>query len=89
MENRCKECGGKAFKGRVGIFEMMEMTDEFEKIILGSLSEAAMRQEAVRQGMITMFHDGIMKVIKGVISLEELLEVAKDQESKESENNNK
>jgi len=75
-ENPCKTCGGKAYKGRIGIFEMVEMTDEFEKIILGALSEAAMREEARRQGMITMFQDGILKVLKGVVSLEELLEIA-------------
>ena len=80
-ENPCKTCGGKAYKGRIGIFEMVEMTDEFEKIILGALSEAAMREEARRQGMITMFQDGILKVLKGVVSLEELLEVAQANES--------
>lgn len=80
-ENPCKTCAGKAYKGRIGIFEMMEMTDELEKIILGTLSEAAMREEAKRQGMITMFQDGIIKVLKGVVSLEELLEIAQADES--------
>ena len=81
LTNPCRICSGKAYKGRIGIFEMMEMTDEFEKIILGDLSEAAMREEAKRQGMITMFQDGILKVLKGVVSLEELLEVAQANES--------
>jgi len=76
IENPCKKCAGKAFKGRIGIFEMLEMTDEFEKIILGNLSESAMREEAKRQGMITMFQDGILKALKGVVSLAELLEAA-------------
>lgn len=80
-ENPCKTCSGKAYKGRIGIFEMMEMTDEFERIILGTLSEAAMREEAQRQGMITMFQDGILKVLRGVVSLEELLEVAQANDS--------
>ncbi|OGN06689.1 MAG: hypothetical protein A2750_02675 [Candidatus Yanofskybacteria bacterium RIFCSPHIGHO2_01_FULL_45_42] len=80
-ENPCKTCAGKAYKGRIGIFEMMEMTDELEEIILGTLSEAAMREEARRQGMITMFQDGIIKVLKGVVSLEELLEIAQANES--------
>ena len=75
-ENPCKVCGGKAFKGRIGVFEMLEMTDELEKIILGTISESATREEAKRQGMITMFQDGIIKVLKGFVSLEELLEVA-------------
>jgi type II secretory ATPase GspE/PulE/Tfp pilus assembly ATPase PilB-like protein len=76
----CKECGGKSYKGRIAIFEMLKMTDELEKIILGTLSEAAMRDEAMRQGMVTMFQDGILKVLEGVVSLEELLEVAQAQD---------
>ncbi|MBX4189996.1 Flp pilus assembly complex ATPase component TadA [Candidatus Parcubacteria bacterium] len=81
LENPCKKCGGKSFKGRIGIFEMMEMTPEFEQIILGNLSDTAMKAEAKRQGMITMFQDGILKVLQGTVSLEELLEVAQAGES--------
>lgn len=80
-ENPCRTCAGKAYKGRIGIFEMMEMTDQLEKIVLGTLSEAAMREEARRQGMLTMFQDGILKVLRGVVSLEELLEIAQANES--------
>lgn len=76
LENPCKKCGGKAFKGRIAIFEMLEMSDELEKIILGEISESSLRQEAKRQGMVTMFQDGILKVLKGIVSLEELLEIA-------------
>ena len=76
IENPCKKCGGKAFKGRIAIFELLEMSDELAKTILGAISEAALSQEAKRQGMITMFQDGILKVLKGVVSLEELLEIA-------------
>ncbi|OGI99806.1 hypothetical protein A3H53_01595 [Candidatus Nomurabacteria bacterium RIFCSPLOWO2_02_FULL_40_10] len=74
----CKKCSGKAFKGRIAIFEMLEMSDELEKIILGTLSEASLREEAKRQGMITMFQDGIIKVLKGIVSIDELLEVAQE-----------
>jgi type II secretory ATPase GspE/PulE/Tfp pilus assembly ATPase PilB-like protein len=75
-KNACKECGGKAFKGRIGIFEMLKMTDELERIILVTLSESALREEAARQGMLTMFQDGIIKVLEGTCSLQELIEVA-------------
>ena len=75
-EKGCKECKGKAYKGRIAIFEVLEMTDQLEEIILTSLSEASIRKEAQRQGMITMFQDGIIKTLDGIISLEELLEVA-------------
>ncbi len=81
LENPCKLCGGKAFKGRIAIFEMLEMTTDLENIILGNLSESSMREEAKRQGMITMFQDGILKVLKGVVSLEELLEVAQEEDT--------
>jgi type IV pilus assembly protein PilB len=81
LKNPCKVCNGKAYKGRMGIYEMMEMTEALEKIVLGVLSETAMKEEAKRQGMVTMYQDGIIKVLKGVISLEELLEVAQSGES--------
>lgn len=80
-ENPCKACGGKAYKGRIAIFEMIEMTEELEKIILTSISESAMKEEARRQGMINMFQDGIIKVLKGTVSLDELLEVAQSGDS--------
>lgn len=80
----CKECGGKAFKGRIAIFEMLHMTDELEGIILGNLSESALREEADRQGMVSMFEDGILKVLDGTCSLQELLEVAQAGEQEES-----
>src|SRR3989339_571633 len=77
----CKTCNGKAFKGRIGIFEMMEMTPELEKIILGTISETVIAQEARRQGMITMFQDGILKVLRGLVSMEDLLEEAQAEDS--------
>jgi type IV pilus assembly protein PilB len=80
-ENACKDCGGKAFKGRVGIYEMLEMTSQLEAIILGNVSETAMREEGKRQGMVTMFQDGIIKVLQGTVSFEELLEVAQSGDS--------
>lgn len=75
-ESGCSECKGKAYKGRIAIFEVFEITDGVEKITLSGLSEAALREEANRQGMLTMFEDGILKVLDGIVSLEELLEVA-------------
>lgn len=76
----CKECGGKAYHGRIAIFEILAMTDELERIILGELSEAKIRAEGQRQKMISMFQDGVIKVLKGITSLEELLQVAQEQQ---------
>jgi type IV pilus assembly protein PilB len=77
----CKECNGKSYKGRIAIVETMAMTDGVERIILGNISEEELHKEAKAQGMITMYQDGIIKVLHGVTSLDELLQVA--QESQE------
>ena len=65
----------KGTRGRIGVFEILIMTPELEKIILTAPSDAAIAEEARRQGMVTMRQDGIQKVLKGTIGLEELLEV--------------
>ena len=85
IQNPCKECGGKAYKGRIAVFEMLEMTGELEKIILGDLSDTAMEEEAKRQGMMSMFQDGILKVLDGICSLEELIEIAQDTQNTKDE----
>ena len=72
----CDECKGKAYKGRVAIFEVFEINDGVEKVILSGISESALSEEAKKQGMLSMFQDGILKVLEGMVSLEELLEVA-------------
>ncbi len=82
-ESGCEECGGKSYKGRIAILEVLEMTDQLEQIILGQISEAKIRAEGVRQGMISMFEDGIIKVLQGITSLEELLTVAQEQQATE------
>ncbi len=74
--NGCKACANKSYKGRLAIVEALEMTDELERIILGNISEKQLRDEAKRQGMISMFEDGILKVISGMTTLEELMQVA-------------
>lgn len=86
-EEPCKVCNGKRFKGRIAIFEALEMTDEVEKIVLGQLSEQALRHEAEKQGMVTLFQDGIIKVLKGVTSLEEVFEAAQEFVSRDDQDN--
>jgi type IV pilus assembly protein PilB len=71
----CKFCGGKGTKGRIALFEMLRMTPQLEAIINEDLSEANIREEARRQGMVTMKQDGISKVLQGLISFEEMLRV--------------
>lgn len=65
----CPKCLNKGTKGRIGIFEMFEMTKEVEDVILHRLSETDLLLEAKRQRMISMKNDGILKVVKGIVSL--------------------
>lgn len=65
----------KGTRGRVGVYELLFMTPELEKIILTTPNEAAIAAEAERQGMLTMRQDGILKVVQGRLGLEELFEV--------------
>jgi type IV pilus assembly protein PilB len=69
----CDECNKVGFSGRIGIFEVLEMTKNLEEIILKEPSEAKILEEAKRQGMITMRQDGILKVLKGITTIEEVL----------------
>ena len=74
----CKSCNNIGYKGRVGIFEAFLVDDEVEKMILEKPSEADLKSAMKKQGMITMFNDGILKVLAGITSLEELSRVAAD-----------
>jgi len=74
----CKRCSQVGYSGRIGIFEILEMTNQLAKIILETPSEAKIQEEAERQGMITMKQDGILKILEGITSLEEVLRVAEE-----------
>jgi type IV pilus assembly protein PilB len=69
----CDECHKTGFSGRVGIFEVLEMTRNLEEIILKEPSEAKIFEEAKRQRMLTLRQDGILKVLKGITTIEEVL----------------
>lgn len=74
----CKFCGKKGTKGRIAIHEALAMTPQLEAAIISSPTEAKMKEEAKRQGMLTMKQDGVLKVLQGVISFEELVEAVED-----------
>ncbi|MGB9726751.1 MAG: GspE/PulE family protein [Minisyncoccia bacterium] len=71
----CNTCNKKGYLGRIGLFEMLEMTPELERIILKEPSQEKLFEEAKRQGMITLRQDGIIKVLEGLVSLEEVLAI--------------
>ncbi len=74
----CEKCGGSGYRGRIGIYEILEMTDRLSEMIVENTTEGALRQEADRQGMTTMRQDGILKVLEGITSLEAVLKATKE-----------
>lgn len=71
----CPKCLHKGTRGRLAIFEMIEMTPEIEDIILHDLSEANLLSEAKRQKMISMKNDGILKAVEGHVSIGDVVKV--------------
>ena len=74
----CKKCNATGFSGRTGLFEVLEMTESLAEVVLKEPSESRIYQEALSQGMMTMRQDGILKVLAGLTTLEEVLGVAEE-----------
>ena len=70
----CQKCG---FRGRLGIFEMMPMTATIRELAYRGAPTQEIRKEAIRLGMNTLYDDGILKVLNGTTTLEEVFRVAK------------
>jgi type IV pilus assembly protein PilB len=72
----CEDCNFTGYRGRTGIFEAFLVDDEMEKFILTSPSISALKEMAKRKGMVTMYQDGLLKVIDGITTIEEVERVA-------------
>ena len=71
----CKECNNTGYRGRIGIHEVLEVTDAVREAIMKRLNANEIRQIAQREGMTTMLEDGFAKTLKGVTTIEEILRV--------------
>ena len=71
--NGCPECGGLGYKGRVGFFELMEVTDEVAKAISAEVPEDQLRKIAVQEGMTPLRDAALQKVREGITSVDEAL----------------
>lgn len=73
----CDTCANMGYKGRVGIYEIFVINKEVEQVILSAeISEYKMQEIAVKNGMITMVQDGILKALDGITTIEEVFRVA-------------
>ncbi|MBM9512902.1 type IV-A pilus assembly ATPase PilB [Desulfobulbus marinus] len=69
----CAECNGLGYKGRVGFFELMEITDDVAQAIQAEVAEEQLRKVAIQEGMYTLREAALQKAREGVTSLEEVL----------------
>jgi type IV pilus assembly protein PilB len=69
----CDKCNNTGFKGRVGLYEVMEVTEEIRELILVGASALELRRKAVDEGMITLRRSGLLKVKDGVTTIEEIV----------------
>ncbi len=69
----CGACGGRGYKGRIGLYEVMELTEEIRDMILAGASALELKRKAAEQGMISLRRSGLIKVMAGRTTLEEVI----------------
>ena len=69
----CDRCNQTGYKGRVGLYEVMEIADELRELILVGASSLELRRKAVDEGMLTLRASGLRKVKDGVTTIEEVV----------------
>ncbi len=69
----CEKCNGTGYKGRVGLYEVMEISDAVRELILVGASSIELRRKAVEEGMLTLRQSGLTKIKEGVTTIEEVL----------------
>lgn len=75
--NGCKACGHTGYRGRIGIYEVMEIGDEIKKAIIEGRTANEIEKVAIETGMATMLENGVKQALSGVTSLEEIIRVIK------------
>lgn len=74
----CDACSNTGFKGRLGIFEVLEMSETIRSMVVKRFSSDDINAQAKKEGMVTMMHDGIIKVFMGVTTLMEVFRVTRE-----------
>jgi len=69
----CEQCNGSGYKGRAGLYEVMSLSPELRRMILKGASTAELQDQAVKEGMLTLRMDGLVKIKKGSTTLEEVV----------------
>jgi type IV pilus assembly protein PilB len=73
----CTHCNRSGYRGRLGIFELMLMTSKIRELAFDGSPTQTIRKAAIAQGMTTLYNDGLLKVMRGITTVEEVFRVAK------------
>ncbi|MCG6158355.1 GspE/PulE family protein [Rubinisphaera margarita] len=76
-EGQCPTCGGLGYKGRIGVYELLELSERMRDMIRDSAAITQIKAEARKNGMLYMREEGLRLVVKGVTSVDEMLRVVK------------
>ncbi|MCK5475669.1 MAG: type II/IV secretion system protein [Candidatus Pacebacteria bacterium] len=74
----CSDCNKSGTSGRIGVYEVLSMTSGIEEIMTSKITDTDIAKEAVKQGMLSMKQDGILKALKGYTTIEEVLKATED-----------
>src|SRR5438309_5066490 len=74
----CNHCANTGYIGRFSILEMLPMTDTLRSMVMKHATATDLRAEAIREGMLTMYEDGLRKALRGVTTFEEVLRVTRE-----------
>jgi type IV pilus assembly protein PilB len=69
----CSACNGTGYKGRVGLYEVMEISEEIRELILVGASALELRKKSIEEGMLTLRMSGLQKIREGMTTLEEIV----------------
>lgn len=75
----CEECNETGFRGRVGIYETLGVSNAIQKLITANATSTEIQDEAIREGMATMQTDGLIKALRGITTVEEILRATREQ----------
>jgi len=69
----CEKCNNSGYKGRVGLFEVMDITDDMRELILSGATATELRRKAIEEGMITLRQSGLQKIREGSTTIDEVV----------------
>jgi type IV pilus assembly protein PilB len=74
----CDRCGGSGYSGRIGIFEVLDVTEKISRMVMDQSTSDDIQKEAKNNGMLTMVEDGYLKAFEGMTTIEEVMRVSKE-----------